>query len=148
MEQLHPASAGCAGGTVRGPLRHGGVRGDQHTTSSGTAAQPPGLDKRDELDDATDSSDDDDRRRRRGTVKAFALDEIPSASGFRKWSLHTYSKVASALKDSQIKTSRWLQKVDSCKQVAELEAPGRKWDELDAALAEAVLGVAEGSLKR
>ena len=123
MEQLPPVSAGWAGVSVRGPLRQGEVRGDQHRTSRRTSTQPPGLDKRVGLDDATNSADDNDRRRRRGTIKAFTLGEILSASGFRESNLNSYTNVASASKTSQIKILKWFQEVDSCKQVTKLEAP-------------------------
>ena len=47
---------------------------------------------RDELD-YSGSSSEDDIRWRKGNVKAFALDEVPQASGFRAYIQNIYVKV-------------------------------------------------------
>ena len=60
-------------------------------TKSLAGMNPPGFKKADELD-FSDSSEEDDIRRRRGTVRAFTLDEVPQASGFRKFNQDVYVK--------------------------------------------------------
>ena len=41
----------------------------------------------------------------------------------------------------------WIQQVEKLS-LTELEAPSQRWDDLDTALAEAVIGIAKGLLKR
>ena len=105
------------------------------------------MQNRDELHN-DDLSSDDDHRRRRGTVKAFTLDEVPMASGFREFVQKTYVKVMAASKGSKLRILKWLREVASCANVAELENPGSGRDDLDTALADAVFGIAKGPLKK
>ena len=59
-----------------------------------------------------------------------------------------YVKVTASSKRSKRRTLKWLQAVESCNDVALMEAPGRRWDDLDTALAETIVEVAKGPLKR
>ena len=54
-----------------------------------------------------------------------------------------YVKVIATSKKSKIQTFRWLQEVESCASFAELETPSHRRDDLDTALAEAVVNVAK-----
>ena len=56
--------------------------------------------------------------------------------------------MTAASKRSKIRTLKWLQRTESASSVTELESPGSRWDDLDTVLAEAVMAVAKGPLKR
>ena len=72
------------------------------------------------------------------------MNDIPAPSGFREWMQSMYVKVTASSKRSKRRTLKWLQAVESCNDVALMEAPGRRWDDLDTALAETIVEVAKG----
>ena len=136
---------------------HGQSRGNLSLGVSGdlwprpSTGGPPGFergDKRKFPETFIELFSEDDIRRRRGAVRAFALDKIPFASRFREFVQNTFVKVTASSKRSKARTLSWLQEVESCTNVAALEIPSRRWDELDTALAEAVVASAKGPLKR
>lgn len=96
--------------------------------------------------DSADSSEDEIRRRR-GAVKAITLSHIPNATGLRRWQQEMYIQVCVASKGSQQRTMAWLKEIE-IKSLSDLEAPRRRWDDLDAALAAVVVNVARGPLQR
>ncbi|CAK0849503.1 unnamed protein product, partial [Prorocentrum cordatum] len=101
--------------------------------------------------DSSSSSLEDEIRRRKGTVKKIEFDTIPAAAGFRLWLQEMYTKVCAASKRSTRRTLRWLQEVETTFSIEHLErlaAKQKRWDDLDIALAEAVLSVASGPLRR
>ena len=104
-----------------------------------------GTDDCDELDGSSLSSDDDSRLFR-GRVKTIVLDDITIAFGFRSHQQNIYTKVLAASKRSTLRTMRWIQQVET-KPFAELEVSNSRWDDLDVALAEAVVAVAIGRVK-
>ena len=62
-----------------------------------------------------------------------------------------YTKVCAASKRNTRRTLRWLQVVEATASIEHLErlaAKEKRWDDLDIALAEAVLAVASGPLRR
>ena len=83
----------------------------------------------------------------RGHVKAFTLDEVPQASGFRQYIQDLYVKVTAASKRFRNRTMRWIQLVEKLS-LAELEVPSKPWDDLDTAIAEAVICVAKRPIAR
>ena len=86
------------------------------------------------------SSDDEDRKRSRGLVKPLVLDPFPNASGFRRWQLVFYVKVCAASRHDSTAAMAWIQPVEKPNiNIADLEVSDKRWDDLDVALAEAVL---------
>ena len=55
-----------------------------------------------------------------------------------------YVAVTVASKRSQIRAMKWIQKVETCIDIEELEITLRRWDELDNSLAEAIVTNANG----
>ena len=93
------------------------------------------------------SSDDEDRKRRRTLVKTLVLDPIPNASGFRRWQFVFYVKISFASRDDSDSSMAWIQCVEKPGvNFADLEVSDKRWDDLDVALAEAILTVVSGSL--
>lgn len=99
-------------------------------------------------DEDSGSSSEDDNRRKRGTVKTFVLDPIPQASGFRMWMQDLYTRVSTASKRNARRTLAWIKAVEASENISPLEISSRKWDDLHTALADAVVKVASGPLKR
>ena len=58
------------------------------------------------------SSDDEDRKRNRRTVKPLVLDNIPNATGFRRWQFNFYFKVCEASRHDSRSTMAWIQQVE------------------------------------
>jgi hypothetical protein len=81
-------------------------------------------------------------------VRKVELNDLPPTHGFRERVQHLYVKVSAASKRSKSRTLKWLQAVESCGELTLLEAVKKRWDDLDTALAEAVIDIAKGPLKR
>ena len=94
------------------------------------------------------SSDDEDRKRRRTHLKALVLDPFPpNALGFRRWQLIFHSNICFASRHDSDSNMVWVQYVEmSGVTIADLGVSGKCWDDLDIALAEAVLKMVSGSL--
>ena len=58
------------------------------------------------------SSDDEDRKRNRRTVKPLVLDNIPNATGFRRWQFNFYFKVCEASRHDSRFIMAWIQQVE------------------------------------
>ena len=100
------------------------------------------------IGDTSSSSSEDDRRRRKVNVKEMVLDPLPAPHEFRSWVQTMYVKVCSASKRSKVRTLRWIKEVETAEEIAPLEVCSDKWDDLDTALAEAILKAAHSTLKR
>ena len=81
-------------------------------------------------------------------MRSCQIDEIPAASGFQESMQCIYVKVTAASKRSKVRTLRWLQRTENVPSLAGLESPSSRWDDLDTALAQAIMAVAKGPLKR
>ena len=81
-------------------------------------------------------------------MRSFQIDEIPAAFGFREWMQRIYVKATAASRRSNVRTPQWLQRIETAPSLAELEYLDGRWEDLVAALAEAVMTVAKGPLKR
>ena len=94
------------------------------------------------------SSDEKDNKRRRTHLKALVLNPFPpNALGFRRWQLIFHSNICFASRHDSDSNMVWVQYVEmSGVTIADLGVSGKCWDDLDIALAEAVLKMVSGSL--
>ena len=95
----------------------------------------------------TDSSEDE-RRVRKGSVKPLELQDIPVAKNMKQWMMELYRRIGIASKRSGPRTLRWIQAVQLASSSEELAPPDSRWEELDQALAHAIMKVARGGVKR
>ena len=104
----------------------------------------------DDLEDDYLSSDSDgaQKARSRKQVSPLTLDPIPQASGFREWCLTLNTRVIAASRRPRIATMRWLDEVQRATSLSQVEGVSAKWDDLDAELADCVLKISSGPLKR
>ena len=65
-----------------------------------------------------------------------------------EWMQRIYVKATAASRRSNVRTLQWLQRIETAPSLAELEYLDGRWEDLVTALAEAVMTVAKGPLKR
>jgi hypothetical protein len=97
---------------------------------------------------SSSGSSEDELRRRRGLVKAMVLPEVPAASGLRAWIQTLYVRICAASKRNKTRTLKWVKECEHANHISELERSGKRWDDLDTALATAMVDIARGPLKR
>ena len=103
-------------------------------------------------DDYSDGSSEESAgarlARSRKQVKTLVLDPVPHASGFREWILALNTQVNAATRRPRVATMRWLNEVQVATSLSQVEGVSAKWEDLDAELADALLKVSSGPLKR
>ena len=110
-----------------------------------TTRRRPGDDRDD--DDSSDS-DGAAKARFRKQVQKLVLDPVPQASGFRQWVLAMQVAIIASSRRPRLRTLRWIRSVADATSLADVEHVGAKWDDLDAELADCILRIAAGPLKR
>lgn len=66
------------------------------------------------------------------------------ATGFRRWQHELHIVICAASKRSQQRTMKWIKEVEDVVEVAELDTPRRRWDDLDMSLAAPICTIARG----
>lgn len=81
--------------------------------------------------------------RRKGRLIA-----VPTAAGFRQWQQDLHIQVCAASARSKSRALRWVQELEILVSIGTVEGPRRRWNELDTALAAAIVPIARGALQR